>query len=66
MKNELKPCPFCGNEWPTIKLNNYSATWEIRCPQCDIAFRLGAGEKERIKERIVSAWNSRRMVNAEK
>lgn len=63
MSKDVKPCPFCGNEWPTITLNSYSATWEIRCSQCDIVFRLGAGEKARIRERIVERWNSRRQDN---
>ena len=57
---ELKPCPFCGNEYPTIFLSfNSVGHWQIECPQCDIRFRLGSGEKERIKERVVEAWNRR-------
>lgn len=56
---ELKPCPFCGNEWPTITYSNSHGIWVISCPSCDIRFRLGAGEKEKIKERIVYAWNLR-------
>ena len=57
--NELKPCPFCGNEHPTIIFLNSVFHWQIECAVCDIRFRLGAGEKEKIKERTVDAWNRR-------
>ena len=57
--HELKPCPFCGNPYPMITMNNYAGTWEISCPECDIRYRLGAGEKGRIRERIVHNWNRR-------
>ncbi len=59
MENKLKPCPFCGNEFQTITYFNSVAMWQIACPQCDIRFRLGAGEKERIKDRVIEAWNRR-------
>lgn len=38
---------------------NSVSRWRIECPQCDIRFSLGAGEKEKIKERIIEAWNRR-------
>lgn len=56
---ELKACPFCGNENPTIIWFNSIAYWQIECPMCDIRFRIGAGEKERMKERVIEAWNRR-------
>ncbi len=57
---ELKPCPFCGNEHPTLIYQRSLALYKIHCPMCDIYFRLGAGGKENIEERIVEAWNRRR------
>ena len=59
MAAELKPCPFCGYEYPTIVYQNSTAHWEIRCPNCDIVYRLGAGSKDRIKGKIIEAWNRR-------
>lgn len=59
---ELKPCPFCGNEYPIIHPVKVSVTrsiYEIYCPGCDAYFRLGAGEHQYIEERIVRAWNRR-------
>lgn len=56
---ELKPCPFCGNEYPEITYRRSLAHWQIYCPECDIWFRLGAGAKEKIRARIVFAWNRR-------
>lgn len=61
--SELKSCPFCGNEFPAITWFNSAFYWEIECPQCDIRFRLGAGAKERSKERIIDAWNRRVCAN---
>lgn len=57
--NERKPCPFCGNEYPLLYKDYYSGCYMIHCPNCDIYFRIGAGEKETIRERIISAWNRR-------
>lgn len=59
---KLKPCPFCTNPYPTITQNYYSGTFEIRCPECDIVFRLGAGEKGHIEQRIIDAWNRRKQL----
>lgn len=61
MMDELKPCPFCGNEYPTItESNGYGI--RIRCPQCNISFtrdyyETGRGELGRV--RTIEAWNRR-------
>ena len=57
--SNLKPCPFCGYEHPTLTYWSGGGCWRIDCPNCDIVFRLGAGAKEKMKDRIVDAWNRR-------
>lgn len=56
---KLKPCPFCGNEHPSIMFLRSMAYWQVHCPRCDIRFRLGAGQKETIKARVIEGWNRR-------
>lgn len=56
---KLKPCPFCGYEYPLMRESEYNGFIEISCENCDIRFRLGPGAKEKMKERIISAWNRR-------
>ncbi len=58
---ELKPCPFCGNEHPTLTDHNFEGI-RIRCPNCNITFsrdyyETGRGELGKI--RTVEAWNRR-------
>lgn len=55
---ELKPCPFCGHK-PLLRYMKSGGYYRIDCPNCDIVFRVGAGAKERIPERIIHAWNRR-------
>ena len=59
MSVELKPCPFCGNEFPVLRMSSMEGYYKIECPQCDTRFTLGAGEKQKIRDRIVAAWNRR-------
>ena len=56
---ELLPCPFCGNECPTVSEKSYGVT--IRCPNCQIAFELdGTCGRDRDKAATIKAWNRRR------
>ena len=57
MNEELKPCPFCGNE---AEMLNYSENeWLVHCPACS-----GMVERWReTEEEAVEQWN--RMVNNE-
>ena len=55
----LLPCPFCGYEHPVMTFWKGGGCWRIDCPNCDIVFRLGAGGKEEMKDRIIAAWNRR-------
>lgn len=66
MGQELKPCPFCGNKWPTITYNSYSDSFDFACPNCDFkgGFGYGSasvhyGSTERAREKAVEAWNRR-------
>lgn len=55
---ELKPCPFCGYENAGVQKAS-SGRFYVSCVNCDITFEIGAGEKQRIRERTVDAWNRR-------
>ena len=64
--NELKPCPFCGNEKVTINLYEKRGTpsgddgWnaEIRC-KCHALVRFWALKKSWARQSAIEAWNSR-------
>lgn len=64
--NELKPCPFCGNEKATINLYKKRGTpsgddgWnaEIRC-KCHALVRFWALKKSWARQSAIEAWNSR-------
>lgn len=65
MQNELKPCPYCGNEYPTITENQTEGI-RIKYPRCNIIFvrdYYTTGRGELGKQRTIEAWN-RRMYNA--
>ncbi len=57
---ELKPCPFCGNAFPTITHSGIEG-WRLRCPECNTTFTRDfyehRGELE--KQRLIEAWNRR-------
>lgn len=58
--SKLKPCPFCGNEYPTMT-HSQTGGWLIRCPACNISFELDyySHRGELGKQRYVEAWNRR-------
>lgn len=58
--SELKPCPFCGNPYPTITVVTEGI--RIKCPNCNITFKRdfydgGRGGLELV--RSIEAWNMR-------
>lgn len=61
MMGKLLPCPFCGNEFPTIT-ETQSKVVLIRCPQCNTTFSRDfyeTGRGELGKQRTIEAWNRR-------
>ena len=56
---QLKPCPFCGNEFPTLT-KCYGNIYIVACPQCQTYFGCDctAGH-DRSKEETIARWNSR-------
>lgn len=69
MSNELKPCPFCGEQ---PKLNKENGSWVIECkhhgwpqgliPETTIAGDIDLcswGDTEEAKEQLIEAWNTR-------
>lgn len=64
--NELKPCPFCGNEKVTINLYKKRGTpsgddgWnaEIRC-KCHALVRFWALKKSWARQSAIETWNER-------
>ena len=55
----LKPCPFCGNEFPTISFWSGGGCRRVDCPQCGIVFRAKSGGREMNMDNVVDAWNRR-------
>jgi uncharacterized Zn finger protein (UPF0148 family) len=50
MTTEIKPCPFCGYEFPIARKSydiGLAHAFEVYCPQCDIHFQLGTEEKHK-------------------
>ena len=56
--SELKPCPFCGNEYPMITENSMGV--QITCPVCQTKFRCDctAGH-DYSKAETIKRWNRR-------
>ena len=59
-EKELKPCPFCGYEFPTITYHKIVNTYYVACPHCQSVFRLDctAGH-DSDKNKTIEAWNRR-------
>jgi len=56
MKEDLKPCPFCGNRDLTASFTPYDL-W-IECVVCDVIMH-GNSFKEKPKD-LVERWNKRK------
>lgn len=54
---ELKPCPFCGNEYPEIHSSRVYGSYYVHCRQCGVE----TGKTE-LKEEAVETWNRRRTI----
>jgi Lar family restriction alleviation protein len=56
-EDELKPCPFCGDEIymfrPEIDSENWIGAWIIRCVKCCVEM-----ENEN-KQELMQLWNQR-------
>lgn len=57
---ELKPCPFCGNEYPALLINQTEGV-RIKCQNCEIEFTRDFYKHrgELGKQRTIQAWNRR-------
>lgn len=57
---KMKPCPFCGNEFPTIEKYYYGDIYRVACPQCQTYFGCDctAGH-DKSKEKTIERWNTR-------
>lgn len=56
--NELKPCPFCGFDYPEIWEHNQQTTpygqyYTVKCPWCGVEIR------EQYEYEAVERWNRR-------
>lgn len=38
--NELKPCPFCGTENPSLKFNGECDRWYLMCDKCEASIGI--------------------------
>lgn len=52
MKEELKPCPFCGEE--ELEVTVYSLGWFVICPNCEVVTA-----NRPTKGQAIEAWNKR-------
>lgn len=55
---ELKPCPFCGNNFPKIYCSQVYESYYGYCSNCGVKTR-----KTDTKEEAIEVWN-RRTKNA--
>jgi Lar family restriction alleviation protein len=55
---ELKPCPFCGYEWPTLVRNGFKAKLQVECFSC-----TATGPAQATEEQAVNVWNARSPEN---
>lgn len=53
MKEELKPCPFCGAGGETVLLQNVYRPYFVICRNC------GARIEEKNKAEVLKKWNRR-------
>ena len=59
MTNNLKPCPFCGNEEPSLNSpNEHDTPGSINCPACMVVFPGAIGGPHREQE-LIDNWNAR-------
>lgn len=61
--NELKPCPFCGNQNLLLRNVEYDKTlWIISCNKCHSEFTVSRYEncvKKDNRDRLIETWNRR-------
>lgn len=51
---ELKPCPFCGNNYLNIQSGQIYDNYWVYCGQCGVKTR-----KTDTKEETIEVWNRR-------
>lgn len=54
----LKPCPFCGYEWPTLR-QDHGKYWGVTCEKCGLYVMIHPSGAAEIKERMIDKWNRR-------
>ena len=60
MREELKPCPFCGSEcvqFDDVGCYSYFREHVIYCEECDAIFTIDFANAN--KEDVAEAWNRR-------
>ena len=60
--DSLRPCPFCGNELPTLVINEYSEKehfYHIEC-ECGAMMTTNGGSLFSDKNKCIRAWNRRK------
>lgn len=57
MPDELRPCPWCGHDEPTVdyvSVEEVSQSWGVTCPNCERTVEGAQGEKDD----AIAAWNA--------
>lgn len=51
---ELKPCPFCGNEYISVIPSVDKTAWWCKCEECEVTTPCYHN-----KDAAITAWNRR-------
>lgn len=55
MINELKPCPFCGEEAKIIKMTFGGVSYQVICVRCS----ANLDKRFAYEDEAIEAWNRR-------
>lgn len=57
-ERELKPCPFCGQKFPSVEPSADKTIWVISCPN-SACLLYTSGRWYYSEEEMAAAWNNR-------
>ena len=61
--NELKPCPFCGNEDVIAEINHLSKRFSVYCGECPATIELGFTDAQIGDGSFISFYEARKIMD---